>query len=165
MRLREWMNRNSPIAIGVCVLAILIASYVIFSQATGGPNANKAFFSLDDGKSWFADDKTKAAPFLVDGKEALKAYVVQCGGRKSVALLEKYTPAYKQKIDQVLMEIAKSGTSAGLDTRLSTLMAEENSRIYKAPGGTDWMTAGQAGAIMAKLQKCDDGGDAEMVNP
>lgn len=165
MSLREWMNRNSPVAIGVCVLAIVIAIYVIFRQATGGPIANKAYYTVDDGNSWFVDDKTKAAPFLIDGKEALKAYVIQCGGRKSVALLEKYTPIAKQRIDQVNAQIAKSGTSAGADTRLGALMTEENSRVYKAPGGQDWMTAGQAGAIMAKLQKCEDGSEAEMVNP
>src|SRR5688500_7873052 len=98
MGIREKINENPAITISVTVGAIVLLTVIILlslrseSQSYRGTGA-KAFFSVDDGASYFLDDVNKVPPFkTVEGKTAYRARVVKCGnGKQYVAYLEKYS--------------------------------------------------------------------------
>jgi hypothetical protein len=89
---------------------ILMALGLIYLEMFGGPHhsqrlENSAFFSDDDGATWFIDDNTKIPPFDRGGKPAYRAEVFECGtGKPFVAYLEKFTAAKKQQIQAELAD-------------------------------------------------------------
>ncbi len=82
--LRELLNRHPKLAAagaGVLVIGGLIAA-VLSAGASGGPRPvgeGKAYFSVDDGKSWFAAPASNPSPFLKDGKPAYRVLVWRTG--------------------------------------------------------------------------------------
>ena len=85
MGIRETLNKNPGITTGATAGIILLAVGFIIYQLSGGGTpsvATKAYFTIDDGKTWFSDDINKVPPFDKDGKQAVKAYVYECPGGK-----------------------------------------------------------------------------------
>ncbi len=86
------------------VVAILIALTFILIQllkgrASAAVSIAKVFYSDDDGKTWFIDDRSRLAPFDHNGKQAVRAEVFRCGaGRPFVGYLERYSDAAKARI-------------------------------------------------------------------
>jgi len=104
--IRETLNQNPGITTGATAAIILIALGFIIWQFTGGGGPsiqNAAFFSTDDGETWFEDEITKLAPFEKDGKQAYRVYVFTCdgGSTKFVSHLERYTEEAKKKIEEM----------------------------------------------------------------
>jgi hypothetical protein len=64
----------------------------------------KAFFTTDDGKSFFVDRFDRVPPFRKDGKTAVRAQVFSCddGRTKFVGYLEMYAPLDKAALEDVL---------------------------------------------------------------
>ena len=100
---RKW----NILGIILIVLVALVWSWNL-RKPPGDTLPAQAFFTVDDGKNWFADDFTKVAPFERDGKQAYRCYVYTCdGGRtKFVGYLERYTPGGK---DYVAAEMKRTG--------------------------------------------------------
>ena len=85
MGVRERLNRNPRLAAIVMAVLLLVAGVAVALQFSDGAHAagtasDKAFFTIDDGATWFADDAARIAPFQHDGKEAVRAYVFECRG-------------------------------------------------------------------------------------
>ncbi len=87
-------------------IALLIAPWLIFGrglmdQSRGPQIPTQAYYSVDDGQTFFADDINLVPPFEKDGKMAVRAHVFTCDGGKTpfVAYLERYTPEAKGKIE------------------------------------------------------------------
>ena len=105
MGLRQTLNENPVVTsaiIGVITLAALFFAFksACGSRTTGGtPGADKAFFTFDEGKTWFVDDKSNLPPYTKDGKQALRARVYKCGGKEVVLLLEQYPASVKTEIE------------------------------------------------------------------
>jgi hypothetical protein len=104
--IRETLNKNPAITTGATAGIILLALGFIIYQLSGGGSpgiATEAYFTNDDGKTYFADDISKIAPFDKDGKPAYKAYVYQCpGGDPFVSHLERYTDAGKKAMEAAM---------------------------------------------------------------
>ena len=96
MGLRETMNQNprmvTGVTAGIILLALIIVGWQLLSSGSGtntgatAPNAKgvaNAFFTTDDGKTWFADDAAKFPPFDKDGKPAYSAILFTCDGGKT----------------------------------------------------------------------------------
>src|SRR3954467_5625843 len=88
----------------ICV-ALLVACAVVYFYRDGSAetgNASQAYFTIDDGKSWFPDDSTKLSPFTKDGKTAYRVFVWTCdkGKTKFVSHLQRYTEETKAQIEQ-----------------------------------------------------------------
>src|SRR5690242_16978179 len=107
--IRETTNQHPAIATAVIAVLILGAlgvgvwQFATSSNASGPTAGDKLlFFSDDDGKTWFTDDRTKLAPFDHNGKKAYQAMVFTCDGGKTkfVAYLMRYTPEFKAKMEQ-----------------------------------------------------------------
>lgn len=166
MGFRETVNRNQPVVIGVVLLTILIAGYVIFSQArgVGSRKVTRVYYTVDDGKTWFDDDIEKVPPFLVDGKEAVKVDVMDCKGTKFAGVLQKYTPETKQVLEKAYQE-KQSGKVSTQTAAVAQARANPGSILFKKPGAKDWMSANQARTQMDDVGKCPDGSYAETIYP
>src|SRR4051794_23591957 len=95
MGIREEMNkRPRAVAVaGVVALAVGIAA-MAFQLSSGGigRSGEQAFYTTDDGATWFTDAADRLPPFDYKGKEAVRAYVFECNGKPFVNHLERWTP-------------------------------------------------------------------------
>jgi hypothetical protein len=132
---REVLERNRGIFGAIGALLLFIAVMSILHQAVGGPHRNtrllnSAFFSDDDGKTWFLDDVSMLPPFNHHGRTAVRAVVYRYGtGSKFVGYLEKFPN------DQLIqIEAAISANPEQTSHWLSAPMQ------IKKPGDTDWIS-------------------------
>ena len=67
----------------------------------------QSWYTDDDGKTWYADDKSLSPPIDHNGKTAVRAYVFSCDGGKHefVGYLERYTPDARQAIEQARSKV------------------------------------------------------------
>ena len=108
---------KKKIVAGISLVAILILIYLIYPshplENVARPAGAMRYFSTDDGKTWFADEATKLAPFRKDGKDAVRAYVFKCAdGKKFIAFLERLTPEGKKKVEAIRSRGAGAATAA-----------------------------------------------------
>lgn len=167
MGLREKINENPGATTVVAACIVLAAIVFIIYQSTGSeapPPFPQAYYSVDDGKSWFADDFNKDAPFTKDGQEAVRAYVFQCGeGKPFVGYLEKYSP-------QALKEVQNHRQTMKLDPPPS-LMEEimPAGILVKKPGApaSEWVSVegNEAKFDEATTVVCPDDGTPKPLQP
>ena len=174
MGIRETVNENPAITTGVTAGIILLALIFIVYQAcaptTGGgdaaaPGANKAFFTTDDGKSYFVDDGNHIPPFVVNkagdpnnGKTAVRAQVFKCGsGQPFVSHLEKYAPEDKKRLEEAMKQAKDKGAQLPM-----MYMSMGANMMVKKPGTGDrgWTKLSQ-NTVQQYTQvmqpKCPDG--------
>lgn len=171
--IRALLQKNTPIVLGVLAVAVLVALW--YSLGSLRRPANMAWFTTDDGKTFFAAEFTEVAPFTRGGREWLQVVVISCDGGKTrqVGWLVRYPPEAKKRADALL----RSG--GGM------LTGEE----VKLPGDTEWfgevdlnaLAGGMGGARTAeafaraqarakraqeiKTQTCPDGSSPVIVSP
>jgi len=145
--IRETLNRNPSIATGTTLAVIVIAvAFIVYSQSQGGSAASreptKAFYTIDEGKHWFADDITKLPPFDHEGKEAVRVLLFRCGdGEPFVGYLERYTPDAKKQLEEVRNTAAGSGSKspARSPQEVANLaVAMKVGKEIKKPGDAKW---------------------------
>jgi hypothetical protein len=102
MGIRESLNERPKavaIAVGIAVVAVLAFILIDFgADGMGGQSLGdvpKAWYTDDDGKSWFADAADRTSPFDHNGKPAYRCYVwtVDGGKTKFVSHLERTKPS------------------------------------------------------------------------
>ena len=164
MGIREKLNEN-PIITTVLTIVILLGAgaYIIMRFMNhGSSNApkipTKAYYSDDDGSTWFVDDANKIPPFDHGGKQAVRAILFRCGkdGRPFVQRLEEYDQEVQEKIKaQLKAEHPMSPVAA-------QFMFVEGTMVKK-PGGKEWIKLKPNDADSAKAwtevmnAKCPDG--------
>lgn len=166
MGIREQLNRKPGASAGAAAALIALAAiFLVLQLRAGSGGSDQAFFTVDDGETWFADDISKLPPFQRDGKEAVRAYVFECGGKKFVNHLERLTPEAR-KLMEATAEAQKAGkppppppASAG-----RTVMWGQE---FKKPGEKEWVPGANLAKVGPVLQpKCPDGGgNARLVEP
>lgn len=146
MSLREKISGKPIVGISVTALFILTAAAILASTYWPEKQADlsKAFYSDDDGQTWFVDSATKVAPFDHNGKQAVVAhvYTYDNGGKSFCAYLAKFTPAAKAKLEAAIAEAAKKQLppeSVGLfhDPGFS-----KQGVLVKPAGGGTWISYG-----------------------
>lgn len=152
MGIRETLNKNPAISIGVLAGVILLAVIWIFMSLRDepmGPMITKAYYTIDDGATFFEDEYDKLAPFQKDGKEAVRAHVFDCNGKRFVGFMEKLTPAAKA-------ELEKMGSGDRDRIVRARIEVEQGGRLFKKPKGNNWIPSSspQASAVM-EPPKCD----------
>ncbi len=159
MGIREKLNDNPGITTGVTAAIIIIALGLIIWQATGnsGPSIpTKAYYSIDDGATYFADDINLIPPFEKDGKPAYLAMVFQCdGGKPFVSYLQRYTKDAKAKL-----EAAKNKPPAeGGDMMIYEEVRMNGTEVKKpGTGDTGWVKqADYQRSSEITSPKCPDG--------
>ena len=84
MGVRQWFIDNARLTIGaVSVIVLAAVGFVVIQVLAARPkiqtNLPDAYFSADDGKTFFVGNSASVPPFDHDGKPAVRAYVYQCG--------------------------------------------------------------------------------------
>jgi hypothetical protein len=161
MGIREFMERHKYISAGA-IAGIILAAIVFTWRNTVAPantsdSSEKAFFTIDDGKSYFAESAKRIPPFEWQGKTAHRAAVFTCDGGKTrfVGYIERYTPEAKKTL-----EIAQSGQ--GVLIPGSAAIESE----VKKPGDQTWVRRNSAAAITKVMRvPCPPGGELEEVTP
>jgi hypothetical protein len=87
--IRESLNKNKNLGIGVGAAILIVAVGLIAFQLRGGGSgvvvATQAFYTDDNGKTFFKDNVYKVSPFDHNGKQAYRADVYQCTDGKQFA--------------------------------------------------------------------------------
>lgn len=141
----------------VAAVAIATAIWQVFGGRHRAENSyHRAFYSDDDGKTWFLDDVVKITPFDHNGRQAVRAAVFRCPNTGPfVAYLQKYSDQAKAKLDAALATGPSSGGAGMLE-----LMAPMD---VKRPGDSNWISgSGGTNAISSEYRKvtnptCPDG--------
>jgi hypothetical protein len=161
--IRETINKNpkQAIGIGVCVLVmgVLLMIWQLWPQKPPVAAPGRAYFTVDDGASYFEDDATHVPPFQHDGKEAVRAHVYRCGetGRAFVGWMEKYSPQTKDKIDKFWQDPANR-------TKFPPEYGGERGHEYRKVGSALWRPWSNEVFTLGQY-RCPDGTMASEVLP
>ncbi len=165
MSIRKKLNQMPGLISGVVVIAIVAAIWMIWGNLNRGAGHGLPtgdFFSADDGKTFFRDDVKKLPPFDSGGKEAVKAYVYECDGKRFVGLLAKLSSQAQDLIQKERADIA-ANPSQPSKYMMQAMQAYENGWLYKKPGAQDWVKGGP-GYATGQTPKCDNGKPADAVS-
>ena len=144
-----------PILLLAAIIVALIA--VIWNNhrnAVAEANARpQAYFSVDDGATYFVESADLIPPFDYKGKPAYRARVFAndaANQKKWVGYLERYTPQGKSQIER-----ARRGEG---DPESVVLRVLANSVEVKKPGQSNWVVISDASAKAIVEPKSPDGG-------
>lgn len=162
MNVRQVLAEKPRITTAITVAVILVVlGYIVYTNMRGGvgggpgPVPNQSFFTVDDGKTWFAADANNIPPFEHNGRQAVLARVYRCDGKTFVNHMERFTPQAKKRLEEALARSA-----GGADVFLADMGGIE----VKAPGSGEWISASHPSAAKVIAPKCP-GGDVEIVMP
>lgn len=162
MAIREALNKHPAIAAASLVLALAVGVTYAISQLRAGPNT-RAFYTDDDGQTFFSDAGNKLVPYQRAGKEvdlaevfrtkAKGPYVIymQRLDRRALALVHKIYP--NAQPGDVLPDFHIGGMPLQME--------------IKKPGDTKWHDIEMDGRAMAAYisLNSDDGSPLEEVDP
>ena len=162
MGIRETVNNNPALTAGVTIgIIVLTVGIIVWSTMGGGPSVSsggqEAFFTIDDGKTWFSDDLSKLPPFTKDGKEAVRAFVFSCNGTKKVVYMQRFTPEAKKKMEAAAAN--KTRPDLGMADAIQFTGVE-----VKDPGGKAWVKQSDPQAMKIMKPDCPNG-TLELVSP
>lgn len=166
MGVREIINRRKPLFTGLLAGVIIITlSYSLYYAISGGAapegSLKRAWYTVDDGKTWFADSADKLPPFEHEGKTAYRCYVFTCdgGATKFVGFMERYTPEGKKKREEML---ERARTDPRFDINSESVAME-----IKAPltGDKGWVSDRSGAAAKVVSFSCPGGGDRRSLTP
>ena len=99
--LREKINKNPGVTISVIVVAAAAALWLALG-GKGDKGPSTAYFTTDDGKTWFTDSLDRIPPFQKDGKEAVMCTLYHCkeGNHEFVGIMNRFTPAGRAAMEK-----------------------------------------------------------------
>jgi hypothetical protein len=110
MGIRELLNGKLGPGIGAALILVALAVLgfqVLGSKenAAGSAVPSKAFYSDDNGKTFFKDDARKIAPFDHNGRQAFRVDVFKCpDGKQFVGLIYRYTDGGRREMEAFLAQ-------------------------------------------------------------
>ena len=174
MGIRETLEKKKNLSVGLAAAMIVLGvATIIWQLATAHPDTRNIipneFFTVDDGQTFFTAKANNVAPFDYNGKEAVKAAVYQCGGKRFVAYMSRYTPDARKVMAAVAeAELAAMNTKGGTASRSgpapnpgAVREATMNGRELKRPGDKEWIRSTNRQKVL-ELQmsiKCPGGGN------
>jgi len=163
---------GSKYGIGVAILLLIVAAAALGFQMLGGREsgagavATQAFFTDDEGKSFFKDDVSKLPPFSHNGKQALGCDVFEstaAGGKQFVGLVYRFTDSGRREMESYLPNKSKDPDGS---TRRSIEERGKQVKLVGAAGESAWQVADDV--AVARLQaavKDPAGKPAKLVQP
>jgi hypothetical protein len=166
--LRDYLNEHPLVTAGFALAVPVLILCVIWRSAAKNNAATRsvsqAWYTDDDGKTWYADDKTLSPPFDHKGKTSVRAFIYSCDGGKTefVGYLQRYTPEAKQAIEQSRAQVRTENVppSAALFKDIETSGIE-----IKKPGESNWVNVRTPQAQAIRKVKCPTGGNVQEVTP
>ena len=166
MGIRQTLNEKPKLAAGVATAALALGAVFLLSQLSsgGGGPSESAYFTIDDGQTWFEDDAAKLPPYMHDGKEAVRAHVFECGGKRFVNHLERLTPE-RRKLAEAAAEATRTGQPPPRPPAAAGNTVNWGQEVKK-PGAKEWISASNlAKASLILHAKCPDSQEAIPVEP
>ena len=126
------------VAAAVLIVGLGLLAYQFFGgrQTVSAPVHATAFYTADDGKTFFSDDANKMVPFDHNGKPAYRADVFQgLDGKQFVGLIYRHTDAGRKEIEAYFASKPK-------DPDRTARQIMERGRMQVKPAGTGdkgWM--------------------------
>jgi hypothetical protein len=164
MGIREQIQNRRSFAVSIAGLFIVMAvGLIVWNNSSGLPSKQeKAFYSDDNGKSWFEDDINKVSPFDHNRKQAVRVYLYRAGsGQPFVGYLARLNEAgHKQMLD--LMGKPRSGETIDEINKLINTNLE-----VKKPTGDKWVliSSPDAGSIITPTPPSGQSGELAAVYP
>jgi hypothetical protein len=168
--IREYVNEHPSLAVVSVLAAPVLILCIFWHGAAARHSAARAlvqgWYTDDDGKSWYADDKWLIPPFDHNGKTAVRAYVFSYkdagGEHEFVGYMERYAPLAKQALEQAREELktTKEPPQAGLYERVSATGIE-----LKKPGASAWINVRDPHAAAVRALNCPPGSTVQQVLP
>lgn len=158
-RLRRAINRH-PVPTAAVVLAAVAAAVWLAARdeldrrrPPEEPAEARAFYTDDDGETWFADDGERITPFDHGGRPAVIAHVYSCDGGKTrfVGYLEKLPDDARQRF-----AAATSRPADGIDPdEVGAVVGT----LVKRKGDAEWVNSSQREQYRQVTEvHCPDGG-------
>ena len=97
--MNDKKNLLTVAAIGLLVIGAII--YWLTGTESAPVVASQAFYTTDEGQTWFKDDIRKIPPFDHNGKPAYRCYLYTEGGKTVVAYLERYTDEARKVVEKL----------------------------------------------------------------
>lgn len=114
----------------VIASALLIGYHLWTAQRLSG-SATLAFYSDDQGRTWFTDSVYRFPPYDHNGKQAVRAFVFNAAdGSKFVGFLARFNEPARKMLQSKYEQLQKSGGSM---QPLAMLMMQDSVRV----GGTE----------------------------
>jgi hypothetical protein len=161
---RDAIQSRQSAVIVVAVLAIVGAGIAIFVQARNSGSAGSgSYFTTDEGATLFVAPNTNLPPFDHDGKPAVQAHVFECGGKRVVGYLSRYTPEALKAVEEAkaYRGTGKPPPNVGQLATLGTTGME-----VKRPGDAKWVSqADGTRATKIRVFHCPDGTTPQEVYP
>jgi hypothetical protein len=147
--------------LAICGIVIVAAVIIIFAESRSASlqKIDRAFYSDDDGQTYFVDSVDKLFPFDHNGKQAYRAYVFKCGdGTTFVGYLARYTDSAKSRLQELMARPYNEVAQQIAD-------AESAGTEVKKPGDSTWYPQTSPRAAEILLPKSPKGGPVEGVIP
>jgi hypothetical protein len=164
VELRKLINGNPAVAGGAVVAVVALAGWFVWSQMgdSSAKIGKSAYYTTDDGKTWFVDDVLKVPPFDKDGKPACGIILGKCTSEKNPDPEPKplYLYRYTAK-GKAAMETYVAAKEAGSPNLRDAYMAVQGlgamAKEVKRPGDKDWVTGPATMGIARAMPTCPPG--------
>ena len=160
MAVRDGLNTSKRLGIrfgvGLLILGLGIIGIQLFNGGgTGITASDSAFYTDDNGKTFFKDDRYKVVPFDHNGKQAYRADVFQCrDGKQFVGLIYRHNALGRKAMEKYAKgHDRQSASMAGLEIQ---------GMEVKASGTPDTAWSPNTGD---RTVKCPSGEPAQLVVP
>lgn len=135
MGIRDTMNQKPGITTAVMAVIIVVAiGFVVWNLLGLGNSVSpgKAWFTIDDGKTWFADQADKIPPFDHEGKPAVSVVVYTYEGAPQpfAGYLMRYSPEAQAQLNDYRAAVKAGQSQPAVDLGKITVSGMQ----YKAPG-------------------------------
>ncbi len=165
MSVREALEKHQRVtSVAVC-LVIVGAVVAIYAQVGPAPHphVNIAYYTDDDGQTWFEDQVFKMTPFDHNGHEAVGAMVYSLNGKKYVG----YMVRFSKKGQDIFSRIApKADVGPASVSTLAPLFSDPSLHEVKLPGpGHPWVNMRSNAANSIVSPPGGSAGDVQIVNP
>ena len=164
MGVRDLIRGRQSVVAAASVVVIIAAAVAIFVQARDtGADSGNAYFTTDDGKTYFTDKTTKLPPFDKGGKPAYRAHVFECGGKRVVGYLSRYRPEAIAALEEA---VASRGSGKPPRNPAALAAVGTYGLEVKRPGDPVWVSQADARrATAVRVFRCPDGSTPSEVDP
>jgi hypothetical protein len=150
MSLREKLRTNHRLGYGVAVAALMIGGTVLAHQwasqfGTRTLPEIRIFYTVDDGKTYFADSEGRLPPFDHANGVAVRAHVFSGTSGPFVGYLERFSPEAQTIITRVSDAARTARPGDKPPPELAKVAdAQRNGRQVKRPKDSAWVPINSA---------------------
>ncbi len=168
MGIRETINKKRGWSIAAAAAILAIAGVILARTfwPEPKPQLDRAYYTDDDGQSYFEDSMYLVPPFDHGGKTAVRAMVYRRGYSGYVAYEQRFKADIKKKLDDAVAEAAKQGkppSSVALFN--SAEVGLYGTEVKQANSSSPWVTRlSDAGNKVMDVRN-SDGSLVEMLVP